>query len=173
MRYFIDNFRLQHYEGERELILVHQQGDTETSKLIQQYADGVTIKAGAVSTGSMPSTLAFRYGAFLGNDADVIAHWDFFAWYHPERLATQVRALAYWGRPACVLDSWTVLDGKTDQRSIVSEDSHNVDTLVGEASWMHRYWFPRQERAEKGHELKAQHLVRVEHAAELVVYDRD
>merc|ERR1719401_2905185 len=163
MRYLIDNFKLQHYEGERELVLVHQQGDVETSRLLQQYADGKTIKVGTVSTGS--ATLAFRYGAWLAGDADVIAHWDFFAWYHPERLATQVRALAFSGRPACLLDSWTVLDGKTDQRSVVSEGDQSEDTLVGEASWIRRYWLLVP--------TKAEHLVRVQQSAELVVYNRD
>merc|ERR1719401_583450 len=147
MRYLIDNFKLQHYEGERELVLVHQQGDVEASRLLQQYADGKTIKVGTVSTGS--ATLAFRYGAWLAKDADIIAHWDFFAWYHPERLATQVRALAYMGRPACLLNTWTVIDDETEQRRTISEGGHSVDTLVGEAAWMRRYWFPSHDREEK------------------------
>merc|ERR1719333_1840236 len=107
MKHFIKNFRMQNYEGPRELVLVYHHEDTETARLVAQHANGVSIKAVAAMSEEYPSATAFRFGAWK-SDADVVARWDFDVWHNPKQLSMQVRALALSGRPASVLKGWKV-----------------------------------------------------------------
>jgi len=103
MRFFIDNFKLQDYEGPRELILVYHNTDDEAVHLVKTYADGTSIKGiAARGDDTFPSSMALRYGAWF-SDSDIIARWELDAFHHPRRLAMQVRALATSSRPACLL----------------------------------------------------------------------
>lgn len=172
LKYFVDNFRLQHYEGERQLFLIHHQDDHKTKHLVDQHADGNMIKSGEVSGAEPLSTVAFRYGAFLAlsSGADVIARWDFGGWYHPARLATQVHALALTGRPACLLGSWTFSDGKENQHRVASEGNRYDATIVGVAAWMRRHWYPTVDGTRDATGLSEKDLVVVHEAAELAVY---
>merc|ERR1719223_1164020 len=84
---------------------------------------------------------------------DVIARWDFDAWHHPARLATQVKAMALMERPACILKRWTRLndDGEEDasspkaRHSIKSGGRGMYSSLVGELAWMKKHWRPSVE----------------------------
>merc|ERR1719203_1302135 len=109
---FVDNFRHQHYEGGKSLVLVYHHSDHRAAKLAKERADGVFIKAVAAQGVEFPSTAAARFGMWHARDADIIARWDFEAWYHPERLNMQVRALTLSARPASLLARWTVLDNE-------------------------------------------------------------
>jgi hypothetical protein len=143
LRYFINNFRLQSYEGPRELILVYHHTNLEAARLVRWYTDGFFIKALAVFGTEYPSAASFRFGAWEA-DADVVARWDFNAWHHTQRLSMQVRALSLSGRPACFLRHWSVRSEAGDIR-IVSDASNWDASLVGEASWMRDKWYPLQE----------------------------
>merc|ERR1719454_2132706 len=83
--YFINNFRLQDYEGPRQLVLVYEYTDAEAAELARKYVDGYYIKAVATRSEKFPSTESLRYGAW-SSDADVIAQWDFDEWHDPSRL---------------------------------------------------------------------------------------
>jgi hypothetical protein len=135
MMYFIDNFRLQDYEGLRQLVLVYHYLDESAGRLAHSYANGSFIKAVAAHGNStFPSNSALRYGAW-SSDADVIAHWDFDEWHDPSQLSMQIRAMALVSRPACVL--------KHDEESKRSkEETAPGFSLVGERAWMKRYWHP-------------------------------
>jgi hypothetical protein len=148
MNYFIDNFRLQKYEGTRQLVLVYQHDDHEAAELVHKYADGSYILSAVARGDDFPSAAAFRFGAWLARDADVVARWDFEAWHHPQRLSMQVRALAFSGRPACLLERWTVLD-KAGANTTVQDGARWDSSLVGEAAWMRTNWYPylAEERA--------------------------
>jgi hypothetical protein len=152
LEYFIDNFRLQHYEGSHQLVLVYHHGDQEVAELVHKYVDGTYIKSAEARGEEYPSAAAFRFGAWIARDADVIARWDFSAWHHPHRLSMQVRALALAGRPAGLLNQWRVLEkqgGNTTERT--EQDGERWDSsLVGEAAWMRKHWYPymKEERAE-------------------------
>lgn len=128
LRYAVDNFFLQSYEGPRQLILVHHAEDEQGRELARKYADGSYIKAVAARGDALPSAPALRYAAW-SSDADVVAQWDVGARHHPDRLAMQVRALGLTRRPACAL------------RRPTPEDS-----LVGEKGWMARHWYPAWSR---------------------------
>merc|ERR1719247_3392498 len=105
MMYFINNFRLQDYEGSRQLVLVYHHADPDAAELVRTYADGSYIKGlAAQGNETFPSAAALRYGAW-SSDADVIARWDFEEWHDPSRLSMQVRALAMAAKPASVLAS--------------------------------------------------------------------
>eukprot|EP00418_Pyrodinium_bahamense_P076310 CAMPEP_0179073022 /NCGR_PEP_ID=MMETSP0796-20121207/32356_1 /TAXON_ID=73915 /ORGANISM="Pyrodinium bahamense, Strain pbaha01" /LENGTH=738 /DNA_ID=CAMNT_0020770201 /DNA_START=121 /DNA_END=2337 /DNA_ORIENTATION=- len=132
MKYFINNFRLQNYEGPRQLVLVYHSNDTEAARLVQSYADGTSIRGVAArSEEPFPSTSGMRYGAWV-TDADAIARWDFDEWHHPHRLSLQVRAMALSSRPACLLQpAGDAINGLSREASI-----------VGEAAWMRRHWKP-------------------------------
>lgn len=181
--HFIDNFRLQQYEGERHLVVIYHREDAEARHILQMHADGISIQGAAVNDTDLPSAAAFRYGAWLAGDADVIARWDFGAWYHPTRLALQVKALASSGRPASRLGSWTLSDGSTGTHAASpgdgkesdgrqqQADDHADGTLIGEASWMRRNWFPTLDaNIKKSQPLDARHLTLVVDAPELAVF---
>jgi len=141
IKYLVNNFRLQSYEGPRQLVLVYDHNDKTAKKLVGQYADGVYIRgAAARSDGTFPSTMAYRFGAYIA-DADIIARWDFEAWHHPDRLAMQVRALAFKSRPVNRLSAWTVRNGTEDTRS-QPDESIGEASLVGEKEWMAEHWHP-------------------------------
>lgn len=133
MMYFIDNFKLQDYEGSKQLLLVYHYLDTDAAELVKKYADGVNIK-GVASRGSedFPSNAALRYAAWSAH-VDVIARWELDDWHDPSRLSMQVRAMAYASRPACILDQ---------VRAIAEDQLVKEATLVGERSWMKAYWQP-------------------------------
>jgi len=140
LKYFINNFLLQQYEGPKQLVLVYHRSDERAAKLVKAYADGSYIKGvAAFGDGEFPSTTAFRYGAWSA-DADIIAHWDFDEWHHPDRLAMQIRALGLTGRPASILKQWTVL--QEGQQSTLFAGVGWEGSLVGEAKWMHEHWHP-------------------------------
>jgi len=141
IKYLVNNFRLQSYEGPRQLVLVYDHNDEAAKKLVGKYADGVYIRgAAARSEGKFRSTLAYRFGAYIA-DADIIARWDFEAWHHPDRLAMQVRALAFKSRPVNRLLAWTVRNGTEDVRS-QPDESIGEASLVGEKKWMAEHWHP-------------------------------
>jgi hypothetical protein len=137
LKYFLKNFQLQRYEGPRQLVLVYQSSDIKLGELLRSYADGTYIKtAGLNDYVEFPSTAALRYGAWLA-DADIIAHWSFYEWHHPQRLAWQVRALASAVRPVSLVKnvSGTISTAASDV--VFSETS-----LVAEASWAQQHWMP-------------------------------
>jgi len=141
MKYFLNNFRLQSYEGARELVLVYRWNDTDIAQLVQDNADGVFIKAVASRDSHIPSTTAYRYAAW-SSDADVIARWDFDTWHHPDRLSMQVRALALAARPVSILSHWTVLSSDKTGDKIESANPGLEGSLVGQAKWMQEHWMP-------------------------------
>jgi hypothetical protein len=142
IKYFINNFRLQTYEGPRQLVLVYDHNDKAAKQLVSQYADGVYIRSAAARSdgNSWPSTTAYRFGAYVA-DADVIARWDFDAWHHPDRLSMQVRALAHKNRPVNRLLAWTLRNGTKDVRA-EPDESVGETSLVGEKVWMSEHWYP-------------------------------
>jgi len=141
IKYLVNNFHLQTYEGPRQLVLVYDHNDRSAKQLVDKYADGVYIRgAAARSEGEFPSTMAYRFGAYIA-DADIIARWDFDAWHHPDRLAMQVRALAHKARPVNRLVAWTVRNGTEDSRSEPGADIGEA-SLVGEKAWMAEHWHP-------------------------------
>jgi hypothetical protein len=175
MKHFINNFRMQKYEGPRELVLVYHYQDTETAHLVAQYANGISIKAVAAMSEDYPSTAAFRFGAWK-SDAEVIARWDFDAWHNPKQLSMQVRALALSGRPACVLKRWSVrgrAGGALDHRTAEGGDDRADAALVGEAVWMRQHWYPLLDGLNiAASTARAHHVVQVDMPT-LNIYDED
>jgi len=166
--YFINNFRLQSYEGPRELVLVFHHSNLEAARLVRMYTDGVFIKGLAVFGTEYPSAASFRFGVW-DSDADVVARWDFNAWHHTQRLSMQVRALSMSGRPACFLRHWSVRGEAGDIR-IVSGGLDWDASLVGVASWMHDKWYPLLEEFRMAIDSgKERHVVYVD-LPELVIY---
>eukprot|EP00747_Dinoflagellata_sp_TGD_P163650 gnl/TRDRNA2_/TRDRNA2_182550_c0_seq1.p1 gnl/TRDRNA2_/TRDRNA2_182550_c0~~gnl/TRDRNA2_/TRDRNA2_182550_c0_seq1.p1 ORF type:complete len:607 (+),score=120.96 gnl/TRDRNA2_/TRDRNA2_182550_c0_seq1:66-1886(+) len=169
---FIENFRAQSYEGPKQLVLVYHSNNTEAAMLVKRYADGTFVKGvGAFGPEEVPSTTAYRYGAW-SSDADIVARWDFDAWHHPSRLSMQVKALAQTRRPGCILKSWTVLGASGNNHTETGGSGWDM-TLVGETKWMHKFWhplLPEEKAVLEGPE--AGHVVRLE-APELAVYNAD
>merc|ERR1719261_1020533 len=176
---FIDNFRAQTYEGQKQLILVHHANNTEAAALISHYADDKTVKAAAAFGGPLPSNSAYRFGAWSADGADAIARWDFDAWHHPQQLSMQVRAMALTSRPACLLQKWTVLRGENVGENYTETGKAGKDgswdaSLVGETRWMCEFWrplLPEQRRVLE--ESEALRVVRVDDFPNLIVYNAD
>jgi len=168
LRYFINNFRLQSYEGPRQLILVYHHTNLEAARLVRLYADGVFIEGIAVFGTEYPSAASFRFGAWE-SDADVVARWDFDAWHHTQRLSMQVRALSLSGRPACFLRQWSVRSEAGDIH-IVSDGSRWDASLVGEASWMRDKWYPLLEEFQMAVESGKERQVVYVDLSELTIY---
>lgn len=169
MKYFIDNFNMQHYEGPRQLIIVYHHKHTEAARAVKMYADGTFIKAVAARDPDYPSASTFRFGAW-STDAEVIARWDFDAYHNRQRLSMQVRALAYAERPASLLREWSVRTQSGELR-VVSGGRNWDSSLVGEAAWMRENWYPSMEEGREALEATvAQQAVHV-NASDLSVYD--
>jgi len=131
--YFVNNFRLQDYEGPRQLVFVYHHSDTTAAELINTYVDGTYIKGvAAFGDNVFSSGAALRYGAW-SSDADVVARWDFEEWHDPSRLSMQIRALAKTSRPACVIRL---------PRDANNQQAFSGSSLVGERSWMNKHWHP-------------------------------
>jgi len=151
MKYFLNNFRLQTYEGPKQLLLVYRHIDQDIAELVQEHADGTFVKGVASRDGHIPSTSTFRYAAW-SSDADIIARWNLDDWHHPEQLAMQVRALAYSSVPVSILSRWTLLTsehaGAVGQQ-IKTADPGCEGSLMGEAKWMREHWMPdlKEERS--------------------------
>lgn len=152
LKYFIDNFHLQSYEGPTQLVFVYHHTDHEAARLVADYADGFHIKGVAArGGGEFPSTAALRFGAWSSN-ADVIAYYNVQEFQHPQRLSLQVRALAYSSRPACIMRG-------LPNQGAVADDS----TLLGEASWMKEHWHPLlKEQQDVLQVAEARHVVELD-----------
>jgi hypothetical protein len=142
MKYFMDNYKLQHYDGERELILVYHNDDKESSRIAHLWADGESVKASAAhGETEFPSATAYRYGAWMAHDADLIARWDFDAWHHPNQITMLVRAIAVSQRPAALITTVTAFD--TDgTKATVTGGVGPHGSMMGDAVWMHKHWMP-------------------------------
>lgn len=141
MKYFVNNFRLQDYEGSRQLILVYPNTSSLAARVVKQFADGYLIKAVADRSGHFPSTAAFRYGAW-SSDAEVVARWDFGAWHHPRRIAMQVRAMALAARPAGLLAKQSLPGSSTSGAGKPLNETGDEASLMGERTWMWEHWYP-------------------------------
>lgn len=143
MMYFVDNFKLQDYEGESELLLVYHHKDTAAAHLVSHYENDTNIKGVVAhdrSEDMFPSDPALRYAAW-SSDADVIAQWDFIEFHDPSRLSLQVKAMVYTTRHACVLSTASTSHSQDEE----SKEYHQV-SLLGEKSWMKENWHPFSER---------------------------
>lgn len=170
MQYFIDNFRLQHYEGGHQLLLVYHQSDKHAAELVRKHADGTYIKGVVARGDDLSPASASRFGAWVAHDSDVIARWDFGAWHHPNRLSMQVRSLAFAKRPASLLERWTEFD-KSGANSTVMDGKHWDSSIIGEAAWMGANWYPyMDEERDTFHKQWAQDLVKLDDAS-LQVFD--
>jgi len=142
LKYVVNNFKSQHYEGAKQLIIVYHHQDHKAAERIRNLADGIVIKAIAARTMEVPSSTALRYGAWsVDKDTDIVARWDVDGWHHPQRLQNQVRALAFSGQQACLLKRWTVTPGD-GSRIVVTGETGGEHSLIGERAWMDRNWQP-------------------------------
>jgi hypothetical protein len=143
MKYFMDNYYLQNYEGSRELVLVYHNTDAEAARIAHIYADGTSIRA-APARGiddAYPSATAYRYGAWIAKDADIVTRWDFEGFHHPNRLSMQVHAMALSKRPVSLLSGVTAFD--TDgKHAVVSNTGTLHGSMMGDAAWMRKNWMP-------------------------------
>lgn len=169
IKYFIDNFNNQQYEGPRQLVLVYHHLHTEAALAVKMYADGTFIKAVASRDPDYPSASTFRFGAWNA-DAQVIARWDFDAWHHRQRLSLQIRAMASAERPISLLREWSVRGSSGDLR--VVSGGRNWDTsLVGEAAWMREHWYPSLEEGRVALEATVAQNAAYVNASDLSIYD--
>lgn len=170
IKYFVDNFNMQHYEGPRQLILVYHYLHEEAARAVKMYADGTFIKAVAARDADYPSASTYRFGAWTA-DAEVIARWDFHAWHHSQRLSVQVRALAMAGRPASLVNEWSV---RSHGGVRVTSGGRNWDSsLIGEASWMREHWYPSLKEGKDAMRAAIERDVVYVNASDLSIYDED
>jgi hypothetical protein len=161
MMYFVDNFKLQNYEGEKELVLVYHYKDAAAAKLLQRYENDTNIKgvvAHDQSEEMFPSNPALRYAAW-SSDADVIAQWDPDEYHDPDRLSLQVRAMAFANKHACVLSTKSTSHSQEEEET---KELHHV-SLMGERSWMQQHWHPlSDEESRVTEEFKAGEIVELD-----------
>jgi hypothetical protein len=142
MTYFVDNFKLQDYEGRRQLVLVYHSDDSEAADSLRQFANSTDVKIVAAhdSQDAFPSDAALRYAAW-SSDADVVAQWDFEEWHDPSRLSTQIRAMAYAAKRACVLSVTSTSHKQEDEDKEIS-----LSSVAGTRTWMKAHWHPFSNR---------------------------
>lgn len=139
VKYVIEGFNKQTYEGPKQLVLVYHHEDEEAADVMRMYADGFYIKAVAARgpREDYPSATALRFGAWSA-DADAIAQWDFDEQQDPQRLALQIRALAFVSKPACLLAASSAAPTAAESERAAFVDS----SLLGETAWMREHWHP-------------------------------
>jgi len=168
---FVFNFQHQNYEGSKRLVLVYQHSDQMAAKMVGKFVDGTTIMSAVARGDEFPSATAARFGMWHAHGADVVARWDFEAWHHPERLNMQVRALTLSARPASLLARWTVLDNKGPGGISAKEDGAHWDgSLVGQTTWMQKYWYPFLQENDEVIAHEPQDIVSVDEPG-LLTYD--
>jgi len=168
---FVFNFQHQNYEGSKRLVLVYQHSDQMAAKMVGKFVDGTIITSAAARGDEFPSATAARFGMWHAHGADVVARWDFEAWHHPERLNMQVRALTLSARPASLLARWTVLDNKGPGGISAKEDGVHWDgSLVGQTTWMQKYWYPFLQENDEVIAHEPQDIVSVDEPG-LLTYD--
>jgi hypothetical protein len=143
MMYFVDNFKLQDYEGEKELMLVYHQKDEAAAHIVSHYENDTEVKSVVAhdkSEDMFPSDPALRYAAW-SSDADVIAQWDFEEFHDPSRLSLQVKAMAYTKKHASVLATSSTSHSQDEE----AKEYHQV-SLLGQKSWMKANWHPFSKR---------------------------
>lgn len=162
MKYFLDNYNLQHYEGQRTLVLVFHSDDKEAARVAHSHADGTNIIAAAARGGSeFPSATAYRYGAWLAHDSDIVVRWDFEAWHHPNRLSMQVRSMVLSKRPASVVARVTAFDAEGKNGTVAGGVGPH-GSVMGDAAWMRRHWMPvLEEESALLHGLHSSDVVQV------------
>jgi hypothetical protein len=142
MKYFMDNYKLQQYEGSQELILIYHNTDKEAARIAHLYADGTSVRAAAAQGNeAFPSATAYRYGSWLAKGADLITRWDFEGFHHPNRLSMQVHAIALSKRPVSLLPSVTAFDAD-GKHSVVSNAGSHHGSIMGDKAWMRKHWRP-------------------------------
>jgi hypothetical protein len=143
LRYFVDNFNLQNYEGLKQLIIVAHSDDQAARRVLAKHADGIVVKAVFVMDTSRHLATSYRFGAWAATDADIIARWDIDAWHHPSRLSLQIHAMALAKRPVSRLRSWTTRH-YSDAGATEAEKNESLGepSLIGEKEWMNQYWYP-------------------------------
>jgi hypothetical protein len=143
MMYFVDNFKLQDYQGEKELMLVYHHKDEVAAHIVARYENDTEVKSVVAhdkSEDMFPSDPALRYAAWT-SDADLIAQWDFEEFHDPSRLSLQVKSLAYTKRHASVLATSSTSHSQDEE----AKEYHQV-SILGEKSWMKANWHPFSER---------------------------
>lgn len=164
VRFLIDNFVEQTYEGSMQLIIVADDGH-ESEEALANFVDGVAVKAVHAPIDRMDLAALYRLGLDEADDADILARWDWNAWHHPDRLALQIRSMALTSRPVSHLKTWTTThDGSEAPR----QEELGEPTLVGEKEWMKRYWYPghHEEQLQTAH---SRHFVELD-LPKLVAY---
>jgi len=146
---FVDDFRAQtaRYGGETQLNIIYHFEDEHTANLVHLFEDGLIIKGHATrGIGSFPSTADLRFGAWsAAEDAQVIVHWSWEAKHSPDRLAMQVRAMAYSGRPVSLLQgARTLRDGFHQENWVETQD----ETIAGYRPFIWKNWYPQMDQPE-------------------------
>ena len=119
----------------RELVVVHGADDQDTSGYVASL-DDARIRAISAPPGS---ALGARRN-FAADQArgEFIAVWDDDDWYAPERLSTQVQAMAQTGKAACFLSRLMLFDLKRQTLAISTQRAWD-GSLVVRRSELPRY----------------------------------
>jgi glycosyltransferase involved in cell wall biosynthesis len=104
-------FQSQTYPN-RELVIVYEDDDPQTEKLISQY-DDPTIRAIKVPHNPKLSLGALRNLAVENSYGEFFAQWDDDDWYHIQRLEAQFHHLVNMSKAASILVNWLMFHETT------------------------------------------------------------
>lgn len=96
----------------RELLVVYESDDDATRGVLAGL-DDERVRAIEVPIEPKQTLGALRNLAVSESCGQYVTQWDDDDWYHPDRLAAQMRAIRESGKPGCVLSRWTCLDAET------------------------------------------------------------
>ncbi|MBN9410428.1 MAG: glycosyltransferase family 2 protein [Burkholderiales bacterium] len=99
---------------QRELVLLHEDGDTATRDFLAQLAHPL-IRSIVVPTLPRLTQGAKRQLTLQAARGRYIATWDDDDWSAPERIAQQITVMRASGRPASVLERWIIHDQLLNQ----------------------------------------------------------
>ena len=97
----------------RELVVICHEDDPPTRGVLAAHAADPRIRPHVLQVGSGLSLGGTRNLSVEVARGDLFCIWDDDDWYHPERIATQVNALARYHKPATMLTNLLIMDAAT------------------------------------------------------------
>lgn len=136
LRRAVDCFLRQHHER-RELIVLHEDTDTETRDFLAQLASP------HIRSTVVPATPHLRLGTkrnllVRAARGTYVANWDDDDWSSPERLAQQLRVVQESRLPACVIQFEVIFD-ELEQRAYLSAGNTWENSIFCERAVMPPY----------------------------------
>ncbi len=132
----------------KELVVVYEETDEPTNKVLQSFASQVNFKLVAVENNNTIVSLGDLRNLSIDNaTGEYCCQWDDDDWYHPTRITAQFELMQQAGKDACVLEQWLFFDGHTKQ-AYLSHKRYWEGSLLCSKILMQQYQYAKLAKGE-------------------------